>query len=132
MTGIGPAESKDYGGQPITSNILVSGLRIESTGGDGVFAMNATNISITNVDSNKNYRQGISIVDVDGLLVENCSFRNTNGTGPSDGIDMEPDGASQRLHRIIIRNVHCANNTGGALGPSRHPNEFIRWWRTIN
>jgi hypothetical protein len=45
---------------------------------------------------------------------------------------MEPDGASQRLHRIIIRNVHCANNTGGALGPSRHPNEFIRWWRTID
>ena len=43
------------------------------------------------VTADNNRRQGLSIVEADGVLVTDSIFSNTHGTRPSAGIDLEPD-----------------------------------------
>jgi hypothetical protein len=103
------------GRQRPTSNVWLSGIRVESSGGDGIMVDNATDITIAGVDSNDNNRQGMSIINVDGLTVSDSSFRNTFGAPPQAGIDIEPDKKTQHLKKIELRNVHCSNNSGSGL-----------------
>jgi hypothetical protein len=35
----------------------------------------------------RNYRQAISVIGDENLLLENCTLRNTKGTPPETGID---------------------------------------------
>jgi len=101
------------------NNILVEGLRIESSGGDGIYIDGwgkkqrfSKDITIRNVTCYDNHRQGMSVISVDSLLVENCVFANTWGTAPGAGIDLEPDGEDQSLVNIVIRNCIFENNEG--------------------
>ncbi|MGH9468766.1 MAG: right-handed parallel beta-helix repeat-containing protein, partial [Terriglobia bacterium] len=69
-------------------NVLIEGLRVESTGGDGFYVdgsgdrLWSENIAIRNCVADDNYRQGISVISAVDLLVENCVFSNTGGTAP--------------------------------------------------
>ena len=104
-----------------SSGINIYGLRIENTGGDGIYlgktgtTLYNSNIQVKDVVSDNNYRQGMSIISVDGLLVENSQFLNTNGTAPQAGMDFEPNGATQRLANIDLRNVTISGNNGWGI-----------------
>ncbi len=99
-------------------NVLVEGLRIESSGGDGIYIDGGSgqrfckDVTIRNVTCFDNHRQGMSVISVDGLLVEHCTFANTWGTAPAAGIDLEPDGDDQSLVNIVIRDCTMENNEG--------------------
>ncbi len=100
-------------------DVTVEGLRIESSGGDGIYIDGGggkrrfcEDITIRNVTCYDNHRQGMSVISVDGLLVEACTFANTWGTAPGAGIDLEPDGEDQSLVDIMIRNCIFENNEG--------------------
>jgi hypothetical protein len=96
-----------------TSNCVLSGLRVETSGGDGFYIQNSTDVTVTSCDSNANYRQGLSVIDVSGLTVADSSFRNTDGTGPSSGIDFEPMWhLVDRLSRMTFSNIWSVNNSG--------------------
>ena len=41
-------------------------------------------------------RQGISVISVVNMLVVNTTCSNSWGTGPSNGVDIEPDHPSHR------------------------------------
>ena len=90
----------------------VSGIRVDSSGGDGFYVGNASDIKLARIDSTDNYRQGLSVIDVAGLIVTDSSFRNTNGTGPSSGIDLEPDSKLERLNDVVFSNIWSVNNSG--------------------
>jgi hypothetical protein len=62
-----------------------------------------------------NYRQGISIISVDGLLVENSVFNNTWGTPPSSGVDIEPDSPEERIRDVVFRNCSFEDNYGDGI-----------------
>ncbi len=100
------------------SNVLVEGVRIESSGGDGIYIDGgsgrklSTDVVIRNVTCYDNYRQGMSVISVRNLLVENCVFANTWGTAPGAGLDLEPDGPEQSLVDIVVRNCIFENNEG--------------------
>lgn len=69
----------------------------------------------------RNRRQGLSIVDVDTMLVQDAVFSNTHGTPPQDGIDIEPwaDPASayrEYVKNLTIRRSQFINNTGRGIG----------------
>ncbi|MFH7813445.1 hypothetical protein ACH0C8_16175, partial [Acetobacter lovaniensis] len=73
-------------------NITVEGVRIESTGGDGIY-LGTTNqqqycqhIRIKDVVCSDNHRQGLSVIGADDLVIENSVFANTWGTVPASGI----------------------------------------------
>jgi hypothetical protein len=101
--------------------IHVEGLRIESTGGDGIY-IGATgenhwceDVVIRNVTCYDNHRQGISVISAQNLLIENCVLAGTWGTGPSAGIDLEPNGPDERLVNCVIRNCVMENNAGPGI-----------------
>lgn len=101
--------------------VLIEGLRVEGTGGDGFYVdggggrLWSEDITIRNCASADNHRQGISIISAVNLLVENCVFSGTSGTAPEAGIDLEPDAPNQRLVHCVIRNCVFENNRGHAM-----------------
>ena len=68
-----------------TRDITISGLRIESTGGDGVYIEGLKTGSVTNVTTDGCYRNGMSIISAENLLVEDCTFANTGARGRWNG-----------------------------------------------
>ena len=63
-------------------------LHITESGGDGIFIFGAHNVQIRDCLVDRHYRQGLSIISARGVLVERCTFADTNGTEPAAGIDI--------------------------------------------
>jgi polygalacturonase len=102
------------------TNVKVSGLTLRDSGGDGIYIDGgkqeySRNITIRDVLCDNHYRQGISIISVDGLLVENSAFNNTWGTPPCSGVDIEPDSPKQRVRDVVFRNCRFLDNYGDGI-----------------
>ena len=101
-------------------NVRIEGLTLLESGGDGIYlgagSRQATNrnVTIRNVICDGNNRQGISVITAEDLLIENCVFRNTNGTAPEAGGDLEPNHPEERLVNCVLRNCRSENNAGHA------------------
>jgi len=99
-----------------SSNINVYGLTLRDSGGDGIYLGIATqgvtnlNIHIKDVVCDNNYRQGISVITAENLLIEDTIMRNTSGTPPQAGIDFEPNHPEERLVNVVMRNCLTENN----------------------
>ncbi len=99
-------------------NVLVEGVRVESSGGDGIYIDGggarrwAEDTVIRNVVCDDHHRQGMSVISAQNLLIENCVFSNTDGTAPTAGIDFEPDSQDQRMVNCVVRNSVFENNSG--------------------
>jgi polygalacturonase len=102
-------------------NVTIEGVTLRDSGGDGIIVGRSgaraycKDIRIKDVVCDNNYRQGISVISVDGLLVENCVFRDTWGTPPSSGVDLEPDTPDERLRDVVFRNCLFADNYGDGI-----------------
>ena len=104
------------------SGVEIRGLTINDTGGDGVYLGTNTqtgfnsDVVIKDVVLNNNHRQGISVISVQNLLVDNAVIMNTNGTDPEAGIDFEVNFQTQRIMNVQIRNsIIQANDSYGIL-----------------
>lgn len=113
-----------------SKNVVVRDIRISNCTGDGIYISGlptnyigdyskaSKNIVLRNVTCDSNRRQGLSIISVDGLIVENCSFLNTGKiekTAPSSGIDIEPNvakGRNNSVRDITIRDCTFKGNKG--------------------
>ncbi len=104
-----------------SSDVNVFGLKLESSGGDGIFITRdkkfvpCKNILIRDCTCDDNYRQGISVISVDKLRIENCVLKNTAGTSPRAGIDLEPDDAADMLVDVVLSNCISENNGGAGF-----------------
>lgn len=103
-------------------NVKILGLLLQSSGGDGIYAGNCReplnyckDIVIKDCVIDDHHRQGISVISVVNLLVENCVIKNTKGTPPGAGIDFEPNAAYERLFNITVRNCVFENNVLGVI-----------------
>ncbi len=103
-------------------NVEVSNITAADSGGDGVFIaafgprkLYCENIILRNIVCDNNRRQGISVITVKNLLVENCVFKNTNGTLPEAGVDFEPDHDYERLENIVFKKCSFTNNYGNGV-----------------
>lgn len=101
-------------------NVTVEGLVLRESGGDGIYLGTGSgrtpnrDITIRNVICDGNNRQGVSVITVAGLLMENCVFKNTEGTAPQAGIDFEPNRPDELLVDCTLRNCRSENNAGHA------------------
>lgn len=97
-----------------SDHILVDGLRLTRSGGDGIYlgGRPSRDVTIRNVTCDHNHRQAISVISADGLLIEDCVLRDTKGTPPESGIDFEPNNPRQSLKGIVVRRVLSENNVG--------------------
>jgi len=99
-------------------NVRVYGLTLESSGGDGIciggWQEPCRDIEVLDCVCDDNYRQGISVGNAETLRITNCILRNTAGTNPQAGIDLEPDHDWDVLTDIIISDcVSQANARSG-------------------
>jgi Pectate lyase superfamily protein len=100
------------------SHITISGVTSGAMWGDGFYIEDAKDVKFCSVTADNNRRQGLSIIDADGVLVTNSVFKNTSGTRPSAGIDLEPDKATQRITNVQIQGSKFFDNAGPGIGMS--------------
>jgi hypothetical protein len=119
------------------SDVLIEGVTIRSSGGDGIYIGRGRgkgektyceNIIVKSVLLDDHHRQGISVISAKNLLIENVQIFNTSGTLPRSGIDFEPNRRDEILENCIVRGCEIAGNRGPGilfsfqnLEPESHP-----------
>ena len=105
-------------------DISVSGLTIANSGGDGVLLRGmkeggwdrtdavAQRVPISNVTSDGNHRQGLSLINCVACIIEDCVFSRTNSTKPMARVDIEPDNPGATLQDIVFRRCVALDNIG--------------------
>ena len=96
-------------------NVTISGVTSREMWGDGFYVEGAQRVVLCSVTADHNRRQGLSIVAVDGLIVTDSIFKNTWGTRPSSGIDLEPDRPAQAITNVRIEDSQFLDNDGAGL-----------------
>ena len=107
-----------------SNNFVVEGLTLKDAGGDGLFVSHGKKTEgknsipertfssgiIRDIVTDNNYRLGLSIMSAKDLTVENSTFKNTSGTRPASGVDIEPDYGWQKLVNIQFNNNKFIDN----------------------
>jgi parallel beta-helix repeat protein len=111
-----------------SNHVHVSDMHISDCWGDGIWigalgpdghATPSTDVTIDRVVCTDNRRQGLSIGPVDGVVITNSTFSNSDGTKPMSGIDIEPQ--AQGLARNITID-HCIISGNHGTGMEIHYN----------
>lgn len=100
-----------------SDNITISDLTVSKCWGDGIYlggATKVTNVTVNNIISTHNRRQGMSITNAEYVFINNSKFKNTSGTAPEAGIDIEPN-TGQTAKNIYINECEMTDNNGIAL-----------------
>jgi Pectate lyase superfamily protein len=95
--------------------VTIRGVTSKKMWGDGFYIEGAAGVSFCGVTADNNRRQGLSIIAADGVLVTDSVFKNTRGTRPSSGIDLEPDDPAQSVTNIRIQNSKFIDNAGSGI-----------------
>ena len=99
-----------------SNNITVNNGKISNCWGDGIYIgqykkkYGSKNIVIKNTILDRNRRDGISIISVDNLLMENLTASNSNGAEPMAGINFEPNNSDCVMSKIRVLNPITKNN----------------------
>jgi polygalacturonase len=120
LQGEGDKESAGTGGMGIridrgAAHISISSVTAKAMWGDGFYIEDASDVTLCGVTADGNRRQGLSIIEADGVLVKNSVFQNTAGTPPSAGIDLEPDERAQAITNIRIQTSRFLDNAGPGI-----------------
>lgn len=100
---------------PDAENITISGVHARKLWGDGFYVAGARNVVFCGVVADYNRRQGLSIIAADGVRVVGSVFKNTRGTRPSAGIDLEPNNAGERITGVQIESSKFLDNAGPGI-----------------
>jgi hypothetical protein len=101
--------------------VVIAGLCAEKSGGDGVYlgrgSRQKTNsdIHLKDLLLREHYRQGISVITAENLLIENVEMAATSGTMPSAGIDFEPNMPDEDILACSLKNCIIRNNGGAGF-----------------
>jgi hypothetical protein len=102
-------------------NVKISGLKILSSGGDGLYIGDrygnraCRNFVVRKCIFEDHHRQGISVISAENLLIEDCIIKGTDGTPPQAGIDFEPNRSTEYFSRCIVRRCRIENNKGAGI-----------------
>ncbi len=96
-------------------HVTISGVTAKKMWGDGFYVGSASDVALCDVTADNNRRQGLSVVEVDGLLVRNSVFKNTRGARPGAGIAFEPDHRDQTITDVKIENSKFIDNAGSGI-----------------
>ncbi len=96
-------------------NIEISGLTLKDSGGDGIYlgasgANGCADVTVRDIVVDNPLRNGLSVIGVKNLLVEDCLFKNSSDGLINDGIDFEPNTNDNRLVNCVVRNCKFENN----------------------
>jgi hypothetical protein len=103
-----------------SSNVTVYSAKVTNCWGDGIYigqggGKNCKDIIIKDAYLRKNRRDGISIIGVDGLLLDNLYAGYSDGTTPMSGINFEPNDTSNEIKNVIINNPKTEYNGSNGI-----------------
>ncbi len=104
-----------------SKNVNVSGLTLKDSGGDGIYVNGSKerryseDVVLRDIVCDNHYRQGVSVISAENLIVENCTFSNTWGTPPCSGLDIEPDLSDQRIKNVHFSGCKFVDNAGDGI-----------------
>jgi polygalacturonase len=98
-----------------SEHITISGVVVKEMWGDGFYVEGANDVTFCSVTADNNRRQGLSIIETAGLIIKKSIFKNTHGTRPSAGIDIEPDTDEQHVSNVRIQDSQFLDNTGPGI-----------------
>jgi hypothetical protein len=98
-----------------SKHVVIAGVTAKDMWGDGFYIGDASNVMFCGVTADRNRRQGLSVIEVDGLVVLNSVFQNTGGTRPGAGIDFEPDDNDEAIAGVRIENSKFISNAGPGI-----------------
>lgn len=96
-------------------NTKLEGVTCTKMWGDGFMLAGGSHITLKRVVSDGNRRQGLSICDGSDIRVLDSIFKNTRGTPPQAGIDIEPWMKSQLVNGVQISGCQLSNNRGHGI-----------------
>ncbi len=99
------------------NNVTVTGIACNNSGGDGLYIGEgrqgfSSNVTVSQSTFDNNRRQGFSLISGKNILIDSCTFSNTNGTAPEAGIDIEPNVPSNVLQNVVFTNNKSIGNHG--------------------
>lgn len=104
-------------------DVTLERISSNDSGGDGLYVSTSDhgsgtpcrNFVVRNCIFDHNNRQGISVISVRGLLVEDTLLSNTFGTAPASGIDFEPNRPDEAITGVVMRRCRAVNNGGNGF-----------------
>ncbi|HJV90101.1 MAG TPA: right-handed parallel beta-helix repeat-containing protein [Holophagaceae bacterium] len=98
-----------------SQSVVLEGVTARECWGDGFYiGLNSKDITLCNVLSDHNRRQGIAITSADGVVVRGSTFSNTNGTPGETGLDIEPN-TGETVNNVLITACTFTGNAGGGI-----------------
>lgn len=100
-----------------SSNVFISNLKCTNGWGDGFYIGGGTysqNVFLLNCTADSNRRNGLSITNGKNIFVLGGEYKNTSGTNPQFGIDVEPNSGCM-IQNVIINGVRTSNNLEGGI-----------------
>lgn len=98
-----------------SNNVIIKNLTSSNNWGDGFYINgNSSNITFCSVVADRNRRQGMSITSGKNIKVMNSTFKNTKGTRPEAGLDIEPN-RGDTVYNVQISNSDFSNNAGHGI-----------------
>ena len=107
-------------------NVLMEGLIIDGTGGDGIYidakryhngqllcnikGHYPKNFIVKRCYVNSSFRNGIAIGSGENILIEECTISNTKGVAPQVGIDIEIESCGAYLKNLVVKNNTFIDN----------------------
>jgi parallel beta-helix repeat protein len=104
-------------------NVLVQNVKISNFWGDGMWIggighggslVRADYVTVNGVVSSNNRRQGLSIGPSQHVYIVNSTFKDTHGTKPEAGIDIEP-GSQGPVNTIRLERNTFSGNKGNGI-----------------
>jgi len=94
--------------------VTVRGMVARDCWGDGFYISASAEVSLTEVLAQHNRRNGLSVTSCDGLTVRDSEFRESKGTEPEAGLDIEPN-PGETVRRVLITGCRFIDNAGSGL-----------------
>lgn len=100
------------------TDCVVRNCVISDCWGDGIYigshgTVGSKNITVDGVRVDYARRNGISVINVDGLLVTDCDIRNTSGTAPQYGICFECNETNESVKNAHVSDCIFSDNKYG-------------------
>ncbi len=105
-----------------STNVSIYDLIVKDTGGDGFLIAGAVgnggnpseNITLVNCTADNARRNGLAITHCINCKVIGGEFKNTTGTSPQAGIDIEPN-LTETIRNVELLGVRTSGNTSSGL-----------------
>ena len=106
------------------TNLVIEGVTARDAWGDGFYVTGQSrNVKFCSVTADNNRRQGLSIISAEDVVIKDSIFKNTGGTAPQSGIDIEPN-KNESVKNVRILNSQIFNNKGFGILVHVSPPQF--------